>query len=67
MAKKKEKIDYAQLPVDELKSRLVETREKIFQARFKNPSAALKNPMIIRALRRDIARISTFLNQRGMK
>lgn len=64
MAKKKEKVEYTELSVDELNRRLIETREKLFQARFKNASGALKNPISIRFLKREAARLSTFINQR---
>jgi len=67
MAKKKERINYAEASIDELKKRLSESREKLFQARFKNASGTLKNPMVIRFLRREIARLNTFVHQRGTK
>jgi large subunit ribosomal protein L29 len=67
MAKKKEQVDFAQMSIDELKRRLVEMREKLFQSRFKNASGSLKNPLIIRSMRREVARLMTFVNQRGTK
>jgi large subunit ribosomal protein L29 len=47
----------------ELDARLRETREKLFQAKFRHRSSPLKNPLEIRNLRRDIARILTIMNQ----
>jgi len=67
MAKKKENIEYNQLSVDELKRRLLEGREELFKARFKNSSAPLKNPLMIRTLRREVARLATFLNLKESK
>lgn len=65
MAKRDARVNYSELSLDEIRSRLSETREKLFRARFKHASAPLKNPLEIRGLRREVARLSTFLQQRG--
>ena len=65
MAKKKEEAEYSQLSVDDLRRRLIETREELFKVRFQNSSAPLKNPLKIRSLRREVARLSTFIHQKG--
>jgi large subunit ribosomal protein L29 len=62
---KKEKINYGELSVDELRQRLGETREALFQMRFHSATAALKNPHALTAARRDIARTLTTLKQKG--
>lgn len=67
MPKKKENIDYRELSIDELRSKLVESKEKLFQMRFQSATAPLKNPHLISATRRDIARLHTFLRQKGVK
>lgn len=68
MAKKKEeKIDYRELSPDELRQRLGESREKLFQLRFQSATAPLKNPHEISATRREIARLLTVMNQKGTK
>lgn len=64
MAKKKQEIEYSQLSADELKRRLMEAREELFKIRFQNSSAPLKNPLKIRVLRREVARLATFINQK---
>lgn len=52
-----------ELNVDELEQKLNETMQKLFQLKFKNASGQLKNPLEIRLLRRDIARIKTILRE----
>ncbi len=47
----------------ELDAKLREIREKLFRTRIRNQSGSLKNPLEIRNLRRDIARILMILNQ----
>ncbi len=61
---KKEKVDYRQLSEDELRQKLAESKEKLFQMRFQSATAPLKNPHQIAATRRDIARIHTILRER---
>ena len=62
--KKKEGVIYSELSADELSRKLDQSKQDLFRLRFKAASAALKNPMEIRQLRREVARLSTFLNQR---
>lgn len=65
MAKKKEKeIPYRELNVEELSRRADKAKEDLFKLRFRAASAPLKNPMEIRTLRREIARLNTFIAQR---
>ena len=52
------------MPVEELDRQIEKNREDLFKARFRLASASLQNPMQIRAMRRDIARLQTFKNQR---
>lgn len=62
--KKKEDVHYSQLSAQELERKLVETEQSLFKLRFRAVSAPLKNPMEIRVLRREVARIKTFANQK---
>lgn len=50
----------------ELEQNLNETMQKLLQLKFKNASGQLKNPLEIRLLRRDIARIRTVLAEREL-
>ena len=49
------------LPIGELRSELNGLREKQFKLRFKHRVTPLSNPLELRALRRDIARIKTWI------
>ncbi len=64
MAKKEEKINYKDISADELKNRLDKTRQELFKVRFRAAAAPVTNTMQIRKLRREVARINTFINQR---
>ena len=64
MAKKK-KENFREMSPDELRTKLLESKEKLFQLRFQSATAPLKNPHVLRELRRDIARAHTFLKQKG--
>jgi len=66
MAKKNSKekaFNHAQATEGELDNRLHKTQQDLFKLRFRAASAPIKNTMEIRQLRREVARISTFLNQ----
>ena len=65
MAKKKEDVNFGELSKDELRLKLQESRDKLFQLRFQNATAPLKNHREIRTTRRNIARAMTFLKQKG--
>lgn len=66
MAKEKE-FNYHQASTSELNARLSKTQQELFKLRFRAASAPLKNTMAIRKLRRETARINTFINQKGQK
>jgi len=55
-----------ELSVVELEQKLNETMRRLLQLKFKNVSGQLKNPLDIRLLRRDIARMKTILAEKGM-
>lgn len=66
MARKKEKdVKLSDMPVEELTRALEKTTEDLFKLRFRAASAPLKNPMQIQNLRREVARINTFINQKS--
>jgi large subunit ribosomal protein L29 len=65
MAKKKNEVNYKDMPVAEVENQLHKTREDLFKARFRLASASLQNPMQIRVLRKEIARLETFKKQKG--
>ena len=65
MAKTKEHVEELRnLPDNELLSRLGETRRELFNLRFQLATGQLDNSARLPAVRKDIARLSTFLRQR---
>ena len=48
---------------DEIRQRLVEVREELFNLRFRNSMRQLDNPLKIREGRREMARLLTVLHQ----
>ena len=63
MARAKELKD---LTVDELRERIGETREELFNLRFQHATGQLDNYRRIRELRRDVARMKTLIRQREL-
>jgi large subunit ribosomal protein L29 len=53
-----------ELSVEQLETKLAETREEEFKLRFRSASETIDNRMQFRALRRDIARILTVLGEK---
>lgn len=55
------------LSVDELKQKELDLRKELFNLRFRLATGEVENPMRIRGIRRDIARVLTVMNemQRG--
>ncbi len=51
--------------IDELNTRERELREQLFKLRFQSATGHMENPMKIREVRREIARIKTLLNERS--
>ena len=51
--------------VDELHTRERELTEQLFKLRFQRATGRMENPMKIRDVRREIARIKTLLNERS--
>ena len=60
------KILLRDLPVDDLKAKLADKSEELFKLRFRLTTQPLDNPLRIRTVRRDIARLNTFIRQREM-
>jgi large subunit ribosomal protein L29 len=58
--------EFRDLPVDEIESRLSETREELFNLRFQNATGQLDNYKRLGELRREVARIKTVLREREL-
>ena len=54
-----------ELPDEELLQRLESAKEELFNLRFQFATGQLDNPMRIKQVRHDIARVLTLLRQRG--
>ncbi|HEY3011877.1 MAG TPA: 50S ribosomal protein L29 [Gemmatimonadales bacterium] len=50
---------------EDLESRLSELTEERFRLRFRSATESIENPMRFRAIRRDIARIKTILEEKS--
>ena len=53
-----------EMSVDELRQRVAELREELFNLRFRNTMRQLDNPLKIRENRREMARLLTVLGQK---
>ena len=56
-----------ELSVDEIRARLGELEEEKFRLRFRGATEALENPLRLRTIRRDIARLQTVLREKAQK
>jgi large subunit ribosomal protein L29 len=57
--------DLRELPDEDLLERVESLKEELFNLRFQFATGQLDNPMRIRTVRHDIARLLTVLRQRG--
>lgn len=64
--KTKEKDQKKNQTAAELKTELGKLREKQFRLGFKHKVTPLENPIELRTVRRNIARLETFLRQRQL-
>jgi large subunit ribosomal protein L29 len=60
----KSKENYADMPAEELNEKLVERIEELGNLRLQQSTHQISNPIRIRYIRRDIARIKTILHQK---
>lgn len=56
-----------ELSVDEIAARLGELEEERFRLRFRGATEPLSNPLRLRTIRRDIARLQTVLREKSEK
>ena len=62
MAKTK-KIDYSVLSHKELLGKLTELKRELFNLRCAKASGELEKPFVMRGIRRNIAKVLTFMNK----
>ena len=63
--RKDAQTELKELSADELAAKLAEAKAERFNLRFRSATEAIENPMRVRALRRDIARMMTELRARA--
>ena len=54
-----------ELSVDEIRSRITSLEEERFRLRFRSATEPLENPLRLRTIRRDIARLKTILTEKN--
>ncbi len=52
---------------EELELKLRDLKEELFNLRFQNATAQLENPLRIRKVRRDIARVKTVMSEKEIR
>ncbi|MBQ2717759.1 MAG: 50S ribosomal protein L29 [Clostridia bacterium] len=52
---------------DELISKLAGLKQELFNLRFRHATGQLENPMVIGAVKKDIARVKTVIREREIK
>ena len=57
--------DIRDLTTDEVQARIDQLQEELFRLRFRSATQELENPMLLRTLRRDVARLKTVLRERS--
>ncbi len=58
---KKSTAEFRELSLVELRLREQELREELFNLRVRHATGQLENPMLLKAVRANIARVKTFL------
>ena len=53
------------MTVDELKQEEGNLRKELFNLRFQRTTGEIENPMMIKQVRRDIARVLTLITEKG--
>ena len=59
--------DIRELGEADIEQKIQEAREELFRLRFRSATQMLENPMLVRTLRRDIARMKTILHERELE
>ncbi len=57
---------FRDLSVEELSNKLVDLKSELFALRFQHATGQLDNPMKIKHVKRDIARVSTVIREREL-
>ncbi len=60
----KKTSEFRSLTVDELKQEEINLRKELFNLRFQKTTGEIENPMRIKQVRKDIARVLTVMNEK---
>ncbi len=55
-----------ELTTEEIQARVEQLQEELFRLRFRAATMELENPILLRTLRRDVARLKTVLREREL-
>ena len=55
-----------EMAADDIRSRIAELEEERFRLRFRSATQSLEDPLRLRTVRRDIARLKTVLREREL-
>ncbi|MEX0892666.1 MAG: 50S ribosomal protein L29 [Gemmatimonadota bacterium] len=58
--------DIREMTDAEIQERIEESKEELFRLRYRSATQQLENPLLLRILRRDVARMRTILREREM-
>ena len=59
--------DIRELSVEDMKARVAELEEERFRLNFRSATEPLEDPLRLRGLRKDIARLKTILRERELE
>ena len=59
--------DIREMSVDEVKTRIAELEEERFRLNFRSATEPLEDPLRLRWIRKDIARLKTILRERELE
>jgi large subunit ribosomal protein L29 len=59
--------DIRELSVEEIQSRIAELEEERFRLKFRSATEPLEDPLRLRWIRKDIARLKTILRERSLE
>ena len=59
--------DIRELSVDDMKARIAELEEERFRLNFRSATEPLEDPLRLRWIRKDIARLKTILRERQLE
>jgi large subunit ribosomal protein L29 len=60
-------VELKEQTTEELETKLLEAKKSLFNLKFQKSTGQLENPLRIRNLRKDIARIKTVLREKELK